>query len=211
MGEAATLKTADSIQMLNQLIVKLPDFLPSFLEKLNLYLNVQNWPEVLETADHILDINSECILAIMVSRQCTCLNVSLVIMCNSNFHFQVKILYNIIIMGNYKDVPQQFFKIIEKSEPCSHVFVQWSGAIVRSCQRKTIINECIRAMQIVIDLEPTVNNKLELAYQIYSVGKFKEAIQLYSEITNNDEPVPIALEGLILCKVALNDINVEVN
>lgn len=53
--------------MLNQLIVKLPEFLPSYLDKLNLYMNVQNWPEVLETADRILDINMDCSLALMVS------------------------------------------------------------------------------------------------------------------------------------------------
>lgn len=66
LGEAATLETNDSIKMLNQLIVKLPDFLPPFLEKLNLYLSIQNWSEVLDTADRILSINAECTLAIMV-------------------------------------------------------------------------------------------------------------------------------------------------
>lgn len=53
--------------MLNQLIVKLPDFLPSFIEKLNLYMSVQKWSDVVETADRILGINSDCHLAIMVS------------------------------------------------------------------------------------------------------------------------------------------------
>lgn len=52
--------------MLNQLIVKLPDFLPSFIEKLNLYMSVQKWSDVVETADRILGINSEFPLAIMV-------------------------------------------------------------------------------------------------------------------------------------------------
>lgn len=56
----------DSISMLNQLIVKLPNFLPPLLEKLNLYISDRNWSEVLETVDRILDINSECVLALMV-------------------------------------------------------------------------------------------------------------------------------------------------
>lgn len=68
LGEAATLETTDSIQILNQLIVKLPYFPPPFLDKLNLYLNSQNWSEVLETADQILHIHPECVLAIMVNR-----------------------------------------------------------------------------------------------------------------------------------------------
>lgn len=59
--------------MLNQLIVKLPKFLPPFLEKLNLYLSDQNWSDVLETADRILNINKECALALMVSE-----NISIV-------------------------------------------------------------------------------------------------------------------------------------
>lgn len=54
--------------MLNQLIVKFPEFPPSYLEKLNLYMSVRNWPEVLETADRILDINADCSLALMVSK-----------------------------------------------------------------------------------------------------------------------------------------------
>lgn len=54
--------------MLNQLIVKMPEFQPSYLEKLNLYMSVQNWPEVLETADRLLDINAECSLALMVRK-----------------------------------------------------------------------------------------------------------------------------------------------
>lgn len=58
----------DSIQMLNQIIVKLPDFLPPFIEKLNLYISTQNWLEVLETADYILSISSECVLALMVGK-----------------------------------------------------------------------------------------------------------------------------------------------
>lgn len=66
-------------------------------------------------------------------------------------------------------------------------------------------------MQIVIDFEPTVNNKLELAYQTYSIGQYKESIQLYSELTNDDELIPKAIEGIILCQIALNDINIEVN
>jgi len=53
--------------MLNQLIVKLPEFLPPFLEKLNLYMGDQNWSDILETADRILHINNECVLALMVS------------------------------------------------------------------------------------------------------------------------------------------------
>lgn len=56
----------DAIKMLNQLIVKLPDFLPPFLEKLNLYTNIRDWAEVLETADRILGIDAECALALMV-------------------------------------------------------------------------------------------------------------------------------------------------
>lgn len=53
--------------MLNQLIVKLPDFLPPFLEKLNLYMAAHNWSEILETADRVLDINTKCLLPLMVS------------------------------------------------------------------------------------------------------------------------------------------------
>jgi len=53
--------------MLNQLIVKLPEFLPPFLEKLNLCMSDRNWSDVLETADRILNINNECALALMVS------------------------------------------------------------------------------------------------------------------------------------------------
>lgn len=53
--------------MLNQLIVKLPEFLPPFLEKLNLYMTIHNWPEVLETAERVLDINTKCVLPVMVS------------------------------------------------------------------------------------------------------------------------------------------------
>lgn len=56
----------DAILALNQLIVKLPNFLPPLLEKLNLYISDQNWSEVLETVDRILGINPECVLALMV-------------------------------------------------------------------------------------------------------------------------------------------------
>lgn len=62
-------------------------------------------------------------------------------------------------------------------------------------------------MQIAIDLEPTVSNKLELAYQTYVAGQYKEAIKLYSDLTNEEEPIPKAIEGIILCQIAMNDIN----
>lgn len=119
-------------------------------------------------------------------------------------------MYSIAIVGKYEEIPDNFFNTIEISEPCPHIFIQWSSAIVRICQHKTIINECIRAMQITIDLEPSINNKLELAYQLYLAGQFKEAIKLYNDLTREDEPVPKALEGIVLCRIAMNDINFEV-
>jgi len=65
-------------------------------------------------------------------------------------------------------------------------------------------------MQIAVDLEPSVNNKLELAYQTYLSGQYKEAIQLYGDLSNA-EPIPKAMEGIILCHIEMNDINVKVN
>lgn len=65
-------------------------------------------------------------------------------------------------------------------------------------------------MEITIDLEPSVNNKLELAYQIYLSGRYKEAIQLYSDLSNA-EPIPKAIEGIILCQIETNEIDVQVN
>jgi len=65
-------------------------------------------------------------------------------------------------------------------------------------------------MQMTIDLEPSVNNKIELAYQIYLSGQYREAIQLYSDLSNA-EHIPKAIEGIILCQIELNNINVEVN
>lgn len=66
-------------------------------------------------------------------------------------------------------------------------------------------------MNIVIGLELNTNNKLELAYQTYLAGHYKEALQFYSEMTNEEELIPKALEGIILCKIAMNDIDDEVN
>ncbi|XP_025413026.1 tetratricopeptide repeat protein 21B-like [Sipha flava] len=188
LGEVATLEITDAIQMLNQLIVKFPDFLPPFLEKLYLYMSIRNWSEVLETIDRILDINPKCILPLMV-----------------------KILYNLAVVGKYEEVPDQFFMSIEELEPCSHIFVQWSSAIVRICgQHKLIINECIRAMQIAVDLDPSINNKLELAYQIYLSGQYEEAIKIYADLIKDEEHIPKAIEGIVLCHIAMNNINVEV-
>lgn len=47
--------------------MKFPDFIPAFYEKLNLYMSVQNWYEVLETGDRILAIKPNSTLALMVS------------------------------------------------------------------------------------------------------------------------------------------------
>ncbi|XP_025195909.1 tetratricopeptide repeat protein 21B-like isoform X2 [Melanaphis sacchari] len=187
LGEAATLDVTEAIHILNQLIVKLPNFLPPFIEKLNLYMSIQKWSDVIETADRVLDINSDCLLAIMA-----------------------KILHKIVVTGKYDEIPNQFFKTIEKSEPSPNLFIQWSSAISRTCgQHKTIINECIRAMEIAVDLEPSVNNKLELAYQIYLSGQYKKSIQLYGDLSDA-EPIPKAMEGIILCHIEMNDINVQV-
>lgn len=66
-------------------------------------------------------------------------------------------------------------------------------------------------MQIAVDLEPSINNKLELAYQIYLAGQYLEAIQLYNDITSEVEPIPKAIEGIILCYIAMNKISIQVN
>lgn len=102
--------------------------------------------------------------------------------------------------------------MIEKSEPCPHIFVQWSSTIVRTCcQHKTIVIECIRAMKIAIDLEPSFNNRLELAYQTYLNRQYEEAYKLFKDLSNDEEPIPKAIEGMILCQIALNNLNDEVN
>lgn len=137
--------------------------------------------------------------------------IVLVIVLSILKYFQSKILYNIAIVGKYEEIPDKFFKTIEKFEPCPHVFVQWSSAIVRTCQHKIIISECIRAMQIAVDLEPSINNKIELAYQTYLAGQYEKAIQLYDDITSEIEPVPKAIEGIILCWIAMNKISVQVS
>lgn len=65
-------------------------------------------------------------------------------------------------------------------------------------------------MKIAIDLEPSINNKIELAYQTYLAGQYKEAIKLYCDLTSDEEPIPKAIEGIVLCHIAMNDINVQV-
>lgn len=65
-------------------------------------------------------------------------------------------------------------------------------------------------MQITVELEPSVNNKLELAYQTYLSGQYRDAIQLYNDLSN-EEIIPKAIEGIILCHIAMDDINIEVN
>lgn len=115
-----------------------------------------------------------------------------------------------MVLGKYDEIPDQFFKILEKSEPCLHIYFLWSSAIVRTCQHKIIINECVRIMHITVDLEPSINNKLELAYQTYLSGQYNESLRLYSDLTNEEEPLPKAIEGIILCHIAMNDIDVQV-
>lgn len=66
-------------------------------------------------------------------------------------------------------------------------------------------------MQIAVDLEPSVNNRLELAYQTYLSRQYEEAEKLYRDLSNEEEPIPKAIEGIILCQIALNNLNVNVN
>jgi hypothetical protein len=66
-------------------------------------------------------------------------------------------------------------------------------------------------MQIAVDLDPSINNKLELAYQIYLSGQYEEAIKIYADLIKDEEHVPKAIEGIVLCHIAMNNINVEVN
>lgn len=114
-------------------------------------------------------------------------------------------------MGKYEDISDEFLKILEKSEPCVHIYFQWASAIVRTCcQHKIIMSECVRIMHITVDLEPNVNYKLELAYQTYLLGKYKEALRLYSDLTNDEEPLPKAMEGIVLCHIAMNKIDDQV-
>lgn len=65
-------------------------------------------------------------------------------------------------------------------------------------------------MHIVINLEPSVAHNLELAYQTYLSGHYENALKLYSDLNNEEEPFPKAIEGIILCKIALSDINLQV-
>ncbi|XP_050420832.1 tetratricopeptide repeat protein 21B-like [Adelges cooleyi] len=188
LGEVATVESDDAIYMLNQIIVKLPNFLPPLIEKLNMCMRIQDWPQVLETIDRIIVIQPNCSVALMT-----------------------QIMHSIVVNGKYDEIPDRFFEIVENSEPCAHIFIQWSSTLVRiCCQHCGIVNECIRATQIATNMDPSVSNKLELAYQTLLSGQHSEAIRLYNELSNDDESRPKAIEGIILCQIAMNEMSTQV-
>uniref|UniRef100_A0A7M4E7J4 Tetratricopeptide repeat domain 21A n=1 Tax=Crocodylus porosus TaxID=8502 RepID=A0A7M4E7J4_CROPO len=168
-----------ALEVVNQIIVTYPSFMPALILKMRLYLAQQNWEQTLETAQSVttylfnplvLITRLNYVDIVMASSQLGKLIHSLETNepQNTDLHFQ-KICVVSRLCGKNQRILQKIYRFVEHS-----------------------------AMKLIM---PEVDFANELGYQLILQGKWKDASVWFGKSIQLDESSVDALTGIIWCQV----------
>ncbi|XP_019385707.1 PREDICTED: tetratricopeptide repeat protein 21A isoform X3 [Crocodylus porosus] len=174
-----------ALEVVNQIIVTYPSFMPALILKMRLYLAQQNWEQTLETAQRILSKDETNIDGL-----------------------QTVIVNELSRTGNYDEASSQLGKLIhslETNEPQNtDLHFQKICVVSRLCgKNQRILQKIYRfvehsAMKLIM---PEVDFANELGYQLILQGKWKDASVWFGKSIQLDESSVDALTGIIWCQV----------
>ncbi|XP_014375105.1 tetratricopeptide repeat protein 21A [Alligator sinensis] len=174
-----------ALEVVNQIIVAYPSFMPALILKMRLYLAQQDWEQTLETARRILSKDETNIDGL-----------------------QTVIVNELSRTGNYDVASSQLGKLIhslETNEPQNtDLHFQKICVISRLCGKNQCILQKIyrfiehSAMKLIM---PEVDFTNELGYQLILQGKWKDASVWYGKSIQLDEGSVDAITGIIWCQV----------
>ncbi|XP_005393347.1 PREDICTED: tetratricopeptide repeat protein 21B [Chinchilla lanigera] len=173
-----------ALETVNQIIVSFPSFLPAFIKRMKLQLALQDWDQMVETAQRLLlqdNQNVEALRMLAVYYLCR----------EGNIEKATTKLEN---LGNALDVmePQN-----------AQLFYKITKVFSRTCGRNELILQKVQTLlEKAFSLNPQSSEfAAEIGYQMILQGKIKEALTWYQTAMTLDNTSISALTGFIRCQL----------
>uniref|UniRef100_A0A671XG33 Tetratricopeptide repeat domain 21B n=1 Tax=Sparus aurata TaxID=8175 RepID=A0A671XG33_SPAAU len=175
-----------ALEMVNQVIVSFPGFLPALIKKMNLLLSLQDWEQTIDAAHRLLqkdENNLEALRMLALHSLCRDGDITEV--------KSVKQLSNLI----------SSLEILEPHNP--ELFYRMSLAFTRVCGRNDkVIEQTFRMVDRAFSVAAGDSDlATELGYQMVLQGRIKEAMKWYKTAMTLDETSVTALTGIIRCQL----------
>ncbi|XP_003478712.1 tetratricopeptide repeat protein 21B [Cavia porcellus] len=169
-----------ALETVNQIIVNFPSFLPAFIKKMKLQLALQDWDQMVETAQRLLLQDNQNVEALRM--------LALYYLCREgNVEKAATTLEH---LGNALDVmePQN-----------AELFYKVTKAFSRTCGRNQLILQKVQTLlEKAFTLSPQQSEfAAEIGYQMILQGKVKEALTWYQTAMTLDNTSISALTGFI--------------
>ncbi|XP_041858520.1 tetratricopeptide repeat protein 21B isoform X2 [Melanotaenia boesemani] len=174
-----------ALEMVNQVIVSCPGFLPALIKKMKLLLSLQDWDQTIDAAHRLLQKDKNNLEALrMLALHSLCRD--------GDITEAVKQLSNLI----------SSLEMLEPHNP--ELFYRMSLAFTRVCGRnEKVIEQTFRMVERAFSVasdEPDLAT--ELGYQMLLRGRIKEAMKWYkTAITNREKASVAALTGIAHCQL----------
>lgn len=173
-----------ALELVNQVIVGYPAFIPALVEKMKLQLALQDWDQTVETAQRALGQDMHCLEAL-----------------------RYQTLYLLCREGNYSEASTKLGDIIttlDRSEPRSaNLYHSMAQTFCRICGRnQLVLQQTYTLMERCVQQSPdTAEYVNELGFQLLLQGKIKDAMRCYRNAMKMDETSVAALTGIIRCQL----------
>ncbi|XP_028292387.1 tetratricopeptide repeat protein 21B [Gouania willdenowi] len=174
-----------ALEMVNQVIVSFPGFLPALVKKMKLLLSLQNWEQTVDAAHRLLQKDKNNLDAL-----------------------QMLALHSLCRDGDITESVKQLsnlYSSLEIQEPFNpELLYRMSLAFTRVCGRNDkVIEQTYKMVDKALSLAPGDSDfATELGYQMVLQGRIKDAMKWYkTAATNKEKTTLLALTGIIRCQL----------
>jgi tetratricopeptide repeat protein 21B len=174
----------------SELIVYYPSFLPAYIERSYLYIELSQWDQANKSARVCLDIDPN----------------------NLDSYYTIA-LTHLCKDGNYNDavsILTKLFELIKTIEPNNaELTYNYARPIIRiSGRKRSVLNVCEEYIDFSIEKEPENNEyKLEKAYIDQLKYNYQEALNIYKSVLSIDSQNIHAVKGFIRCLIMVGNYN----
>ncbi|XP_059173967.1 tetratricopeptide repeat protein 21B-like [Physella acuta] len=173
-----------ALELINQVVVSQPSFLPAFVEKMKLQLALQDWDQTIEAAQRAENVDIHCIEAM-----------------------EYQIVQILCREGNYAEAATKIADLIttlDRVESRSgQLYLHFAQVFSKLCGRNHLVLQQTnvlmeRAMSLDSSNADFVN---EMGCQLMMQGKVKDAMKCHRTAMQLDETSVAALTGIIGCQL----------
>ncbi|XP_041662255.1 tetratricopeptide repeat protein 21B [Cheilinus undulatus] len=173
-----------ALEMVNQVIVGFPGFLPALNKKMKLLLSLQDWEQTIDAAHRLLQKDKNNLEAL-----------------------QMLALHSLCREGDIAEAVKQLstlissLEIVEPHNP--ELFYRMSLAFTRVCGRnEKVIEQTFRMVERAFSIASGDSDlATELGYQSVLHGRIKDALKWYKTAMTLDETSVSAMTGIIRCQL----------